>query len=48
MEVGELLKEYGQEYPMINQLVSVLQQDRVRMPGALGIDFDARALHCDF
>ena len=40
VEIRQLLKEYGSEYPMINQLVSILQQDRVRMPGALGIDFN--------
>ena len=40
VEVRQLLKAYGQEYPLINQVVSILQQDRVRIPGALAVDFD--------
>ncbi len=40
VEIQELLKTYGQDYPLINQLVSTLQPDRVRIPGAQGVDFN--------
>ena len=39
VEIQELLKTYGQDYPLVNQLVSILQHDRIRMPGAQGVDF---------
>ncbi|HSQ17518.1 MAG TPA: PEP/pyruvate-binding domain-containing protein [Anaerolineales bacterium] len=39
VEIQELLKTYGQDYPLVNQLVSTLQHDRVRIPGAQGVDF---------
>jgi len=39
VEIRDLLKAYGQEYPLINQLVSILQHDRVQLPGAQGVDF---------
>ncbi len=39
VEIRSLLKECGHEYPLINQLVSVLAQDHVQQPSALGIDF---------
>jgi predicted nucleotidyltransferase len=40
VDVCTLLKDYGRDYPLVNQLVSVLGQDRLRMPSALGVDFD--------
>src|SRR5574341_1253110 len=40
IEINELLKEYGAEYPLINQLVSILTPDDIRPPSNLGIDFD--------
>jgi predicted nucleotidyltransferase len=40
VEVRTLLKNFGREYPLVNQLVSVLGQDRIRTPSALGIDFE--------
>jgi hypothetical protein len=40
VETNELLKECGAEYPLINQLVSLLTPDGIRPPDKLGIDFD--------
>jgi pyruvate,water dikinase len=39
IDIGELLKEYGHEYPIVNQLVSVLVQDHIQLPSPLGVDF---------
>lgn len=40
VEIQELLKVYGQEYPLVTQLVSILQQDRLQIPGSGGVDFE--------
>jgi pyruvate,water dikinase len=39
-EIRTLLKEHGKEYPLANKLFSVLKQDRIQIPSALGIDFN--------
>ncbi len=38
VDVRELLRECADEYPMINQLVSILSEDRLEQPTALGFD----------
>ncbi len=38
VDVRELLAECGGEYPMINQLVSILRDDRLEQPTPLGFD----------
>jgi pyruvate, water dikinase len=40
IEIRDLLAQYGDEYPMIHQLVSLLQDDRLVQPWGLGIDKD--------
>lgn len=40
VEISDLLKECGSEYPLINRLVSILTPDGIRPAGNLGIDFD--------
>lgn len=40
VELRTLLSQYGEEYPLIHQLVSVVEQDQIQMPSALGIDFE--------
>ena len=40
IEIRDLLAQYGDEYPMIHQLVSLLQDDRLVQPWSLGIDKD--------
>jgi len=40
IDIRELLKEYGREYPIANQIVSVLEEDRIQPPSPLGIDFE--------
>lgn len=40
IDIHELLKEYGREYPLLNQIVSVLEEDRIQPPSPLGIDFE--------
>lgn len=40
IEIDKLLKEYGPEYPNINQLVSIITEDRAIIPTGLGPDFE--------
>jgi pyruvate, water dikinase len=40
MEIRDLLKECGNDYPMVEQLVSILDKDRICSAPALGFDFD--------
>jgi pyruvate, water dikinase len=40
IEISRLLKEYGRDYPMINELVSILMGDHIQQPGKLGLDFE--------
>ncbi|UCH64785.1 MAG: PEP/pyruvate-binding domain-containing protein [Ignavibacterium sp.] len=40
IEIDNLLKQYGKEYPQISKLVSVLKDDILKKPRALGIDFE--------
>jgi pyruvate, water dikinase len=39
IEIRTLLKEFGEEYPIISQLASVLRYDRLEQVGGYGIDF---------
>ena len=39
VEINELLRECGTEYPLINQVVSLLTPDGIRPPGNLTVDF---------
>ena len=38
VDIRSLLREYGDEYPMIHQLVSILQDDRMVQPWSSGVD----------
>lgn len=38
VEIKQLLKEYGGEYPMLADLVSVLRVDHLEQPSGLGVD----------
>jgi len=40
VEVKDLLRECGDEYPNLSQLVSICDRDRIRRPVGWGIDFD--------
>jgi hypothetical protein len=40
IEIRELLKEFGAEYPEINDIVSILRHDYFEQPMGLGIDFE--------
>jgi hypothetical protein len=40
VEISNLLKECGPEYPLVNRLVSILTPDGIRPAGNLGIDFE--------
>ncbi|MBN1570334.1 MAG: nucleotidyltransferase domain-containing protein [Acidobacteria bacterium] len=40
IEIRDLLAQCGNEYPMIHQLVSILQDDRLVQPWSLGIDWE--------
>jgi pyruvate, water dikinase len=37
VEIGDLLYEYADQYPMIQQLVSILQDDRLMQPWGFGL-----------
>lgn len=39
IEVKDLLRECGAEYPLIEHLVSIYTPDRIRPPGRLGLNF---------
>lgn len=38
IEAAHLLREYGHEYPLLNDLVSVLREDHLEQPTGLGVD----------
>jgi predicted nucleotidyltransferase len=40
VQIAQLLKEYGGEYPMINRLISFLDHDRLREPMGKDVDFE--------
>ncbi len=40
VDFRSLVREYGQDYPRIHQLVSILEQDHLRQTSAMGIDFE--------
>jgi hypothetical protein len=46
--IVDLLRQYGNEYPDIHQLVSVLSQGHIKQPRALGIDFERNDLIVNF
>ena len=48
VEINELLKEFGPEYPLINQLASILTSESIRQPGKLGVDFNKEKLVISF
>lgn len=39
VELSTLFKNFGNEYPMIHQIVSVLGEDSLRLSNAVGLDF---------
>ena len=39
IDIDQLLKEYGQDYPNIKKLISVINGDQIRVPTGLGPDF---------
>ncbi len=40
VEIGVLFKTFGQEYPLINKIVSIMEDDNIKQPNALGTDFN--------
>jgi pyruvate, water dikinase len=48
IEIDSLLQRYGDEYPMIHKLVSILQDDRLVQPWGLGIETDKDPLIVTF
>ncbi len=38
IEIQELLRQHGHDYPLLHQLASVLQQDRLQMASPMGLD----------
>ncbi|MCB0288206.1 MAG: PEP/pyruvate-binding domain-containing protein, partial [Calditrichaeota bacterium] len=39
VELSRLLREYGEEYPAIDRIVSIMRNERMVLSSALGIDF---------
>jgi hypothetical protein len=39
IEIRSLLKDYGTDYPLIHQIVSLIKQDHIQQSSILGIDF---------
>ncbi|MBM4169358.1 MAG: pyruvate, phosphate dikinase [Ignavibacteria bacterium] len=48
VEIKHLLSEFGDEYPMLNQLVSILRDDRLEQPTGLGIERESDHLVVTF
>lgn len=42
IDIRSLLIEYGSEFPLINQLISLISQDQIRHPSGLKVDFDSQ------
>jgi hypothetical protein len=40
IDLRELLKEAGESYPLAGQVFSILRNDRLTVPGGLGIDYE--------
>ena len=40
LDIRDLLREYGHEYPVVEQIISILDQQRIYQPAGLGIDFE--------
>lgn len=40
IRIDDLLKQYGDEYPGINKIVSIIDHDHLRKPSGLGINFE--------
>ena len=40
VSIGELIKHCGEEYPLLNGIISLLRNDRIEFPGGIGIDFE--------
>lgn len=39
MDIRDLLAHCGADYPLVNQLVSVIRDERLEQPGGMGVDF---------
>ena len=48
VEISKLLRDYGDEYPVLHQLVSLLQDDRMVQPWGMGIDKERDTLIVTF
>lgn len=48
IELQSLLKEFGQEYPQVHQIVSIVKPDHIRNASPLGLDFEGDDLVVTF
>ena len=48
VDLQELLKEYGPELPLINKILSKFEDDHLKKPMAMGVDFDKDDLAVTF
>lgn len=48
VDFKSLVRECGEEYPIIHQLVSILEEDHLRQPTAMGINFQEEDLVMTF
>lgn len=48
VDIRELLKTHGAEFPAVNQIVSVLKQDHIQQPMGINLDFESENLVVTF
>jgi len=48
IEINVLFKEFASDFPSINQIVSILKEDHIQQPRAIGTDFSKESLVVSF
>ncbi len=48
IDVQSIVKEYGREYPYINQLISILKENHIQQPKAIGTDYSTESFVITF
>jgi len=48
IEIKDLMKEYGRQYPMVQQVISTVSSDYIRIPSMLMMDFEENSYAITF
>ncbi|MBL0176867.1 MAG: nucleotidyltransferase domain-containing protein [Ignavibacteria bacterium] len=48
IEVADLLREHGQDYPLVHRIVSIFEHDHMRPPVGINIDFERAEMAVTF